>query len=167
MSDVDNEALEPAGTDEPDVLLHVPEVRVEEISLDVEDLRARVSLQADVLQLLKLHVGVEVELGRVDLTIKGVEAKALLKVRLDNVARIVDRVLTTLDNNPDMVERLLEHVDETLEEAPGILVDDVAEAVRPSRPKPEPSEKRRRHSRTDSPGTRPAKGPRGRRSEEE
>jgi hypothetical protein len=132
VNDVDNEGFDPAlqddepeagtaledggGEDEPDVLLDVPELRVDEISLEVEDLRARVALQADVLQLLKLHVGVEAELGRVQLTIKGVEAQALLKVRLDNVARIIDRVLTTIDNNPDMVERLIEQVGEATEE---------------------------------------------------
>jgi hypothetical protein len=102
--------------DEPDVLLDVPELRVDEISLEVEDLRARVALQADVLSLLKLHVGVEAELGRVQLTIKGVEAQALLKVRLDNVARIIDRVLTTIDNNPDIVEGLIEQMGEAAEE---------------------------------------------------
>ena len=132
MHDVENEGFDPAlradepeaatalkrggGDDEPDVLLDVPELRVDEISLEVEDLRARVALQADVLQLLKLHVGVEAELGRVQLTIKGVEAQALLKVRLDNVARIIDRVLTTIDNNPDIVERLIEQVGEATEE---------------------------------------------------
>jgi hypothetical protein len=131
VNDVDNEGFDPAlrddepevgtgleggGADgEPDVLLDVPELRVDEISLEVEDLRARVALQADVLQLLKLHVGVEAELGRVQLTIKGVEAQALLKVRLDNVARIIDRVLTTIDNSPDMVERLIEQVGEATE----------------------------------------------------
>lgn len=102
--------------DEPDLLLDVSELRVDEISLEVDDLRAQVSLQADVLELLKLHVGVEAELGRVQLTIKDVEAKLLLKVRLDNVARILDRVLTTIDNNPDIVERLTERVGETAEE---------------------------------------------------
>ena len=101
---------------DPDVLLDVPEVRVDEISLEVEDLRARVALQADVLSLLKLHVGVEAELGRVQLTIKGVEAQALLKVRLDNVARIIDRVLTTIDNNPEIFEGLIEQVGEAAEE---------------------------------------------------
>jgi len=132
VNDVDKEGFDPAledeepeagtvlegegGEDEPDVLLDVPELRVDEISLEVEDLRARVALRADVLQLLKLHVGVEAELGRVQLTIKGVEAQALLKVRLDNVARIIDRVLTTIDNNPDMVERLIEQVGEATEE---------------------------------------------------
>jgi hypothetical protein len=125
VTDAENDELEPppeddwgdAATDgEPDVLLDVSELRVEEISVEVEDLRARVSLEADVLQLLKLHVGVEAELGRVSLTIKGVDAKALLKVRLDNVARILDRVLTTIDNHPDIVEQLLEHVGEGVEE---------------------------------------------------
>ena len=95
---------------EPDVLLDVPEVRVDEISLEVENLRARVALQADVLSLLNLHVGVEAELGRVQLTIKGVEAQVLLKVRLDNVAGIIDRVLSTIDDNPEIVEGLIEQV---------------------------------------------------------
>ena len=42
----------PGRSDEPDVLLDVTELRVDEISLEVEDLTARVSLQADVLELL-------------------------------------------------------------------------------------------------------------------
>jgi hypothetical protein len=102
--------------DQPDVLLDVPELRVDEISLEVEDLHARVALRADVLSLLRLHVGVEADLGRVQLTIKGVEAQALLKVRLDNVARIIDRVLTTIDNNPEIVEGLIEQVGAAAEE---------------------------------------------------
>ena len=88
---------------EPDVLLDVSELRVEEISLEVEDLTAHVSLEVGVLDLLKLHVGVDATLGGVQLTIKGVEAKVLLKVRLDNVARIIDRVFDTIDNNPEIV----------------------------------------------------------------
>jgi hypothetical protein len=107
--------LEPSGgalsDSEPDVLLDVPTVKVEEINLQVEDLRARVSLQAEVLDLVKLNVGADVGLGRVELDIKGVEAQALLKVRLDNVAAILDRVLTTIDRNP----QILEHVTRGLE----------------------------------------------------
>ena len=117
MTDTDDEELEPtARHGDPDVLLDVTDLRVDEISLEVEDLRAQVSLQADVLQLLRLHVGVEAELGRVQLTIKGVEAKVLLKARLDNVARIIDRVMSTIDDNPDMVRQLLERVGATVEE---------------------------------------------------
>jgi hypothetical protein len=92
--------------DEPDVLLDVSELRVDEISLEVEDLTAHVSLEASVLDLLKLHVGVDVTLGGVQLTIKGVEAKVLLKVRLDNVARIIDRVFDSIDNNPEIIRVL-------------------------------------------------------------
>jgi uncharacterized protein involved in outer membrane biogenesis len=107
----DAEAFEPPRNQgDPDVLLDVPQLRVDEISLEVQDLKARVSLQASVLDLLNLHVGVDAELGRVELTIKGVEAQVLLKVHLDNVARILDRVLTTIDNNPQIVERLVEQV---------------------------------------------------------
>lgn len=91
---------------EADVLLDVPTLRVDEINLEVADLRARVSLNAEVLDLLRLHVGADVALGRVNLDIKGVEAQALLKVRLDNVAAIIKDVLRTIDNNPELLENI-------------------------------------------------------------
>ncbi|MGW2619416.1 hypothetical protein [Streptomyces sp. NPDC001500] len=90
----------------PDVFLDVPILKVDEIDLDVEDLRAHVSLQAEVLDLLKLNVGADVSLGRVHLGISGVEAQAQLKVRLHHVAQIIDRVLTTLDRNPEILHEL-------------------------------------------------------------
>jgi hypothetical protein len=85
-------------------LLDIPTVKVDEIDLEVDDLQARVSLRAEVLDLLKLHVGADVALGRVALKVKGVEAQALLKVRLDNVAAIIDRVLTAIEQNPQLLE---------------------------------------------------------------
>jgi hypothetical protein len=100
----------PAPSGEPDVLLDVPSLRVEEIDLEVDDLRARVALEANVLDLVRLDVGVEAELGRVHLGIKGVEAEALLKVRLDNLAAIIDRVLTTVDRNPQLLDRIVENL---------------------------------------------------------
>jgi len=106
---------------EPDVLLDVPTLKVDEISLEVADLRARVSLNAEVLDLLRLHVGADVGLGKVNLGIKGVEAQALLKVRLDNVAAIIKDVLQTIDNNP----QLLENITTTVARA----VDDVGTAA--------------------------------------
>jgi hypothetical protein len=89
---------------EPDVLLDVPQLQVEEIILDVEELRAHVSVQADVLNLLRLSIGADVEAGDVHLEIKGVDAQAVLKVRLDKVAEIINRVLTTIDRNPEILE---------------------------------------------------------------
>jgi hypothetical protein len=97
---------EQAGGASPDVYLDVPVLNVDEIELDVDDLRARVSLQAEVLDLLKLNVGADVALGHVHLGIKGVEAQAQLKVRLGNVAKIIERVLTTVDRNPRILEEL-------------------------------------------------------------
>jgi hypothetical protein len=94
----------------------------------VEDLTARVSLQANVLDLLKLHVGVDAALGGVQLTIKGVEAKVLLKARLDNVARIIDRVLDTIDNNPQIIGQLTEPIGQAVAEVvpgTGEVVDNV------------------------------------------
>ncbi|GAA3098079.1 hypothetical protein [Nonomuraea salmonea] len=112
-----SEGAEEARVDtDPDVYLDVPEVKVDEITLDVQDLRARVSLQAEVLDLLKLNVGADVFLGSVNLTIKGVEAQALLKVRLDNVARIIDRVLQTIDTNPQLLEHLTRGVGRAVED---------------------------------------------------
>jgi hypothetical protein len=102
-------------SDEPDVLLDVPVLKVEEINLDVEELRARVSLQAAVLDLLRLNVGVDVFIGQVGLEIKGVDAQALLKVRLENVAKIIDRVLSTIDRNPQILEQITEGVGSTVE----------------------------------------------------
>ncbi|MFF5158333.1 hypothetical protein ACFY3N_19205 [Streptomyces sp. NPDC000348] len=107
-----------AGAD-PDVFLDVPVLKVEEIDLDVEDLRAHVSLQTEVLDLLRLSVGADVTLGRVHLGISGVEAQARLKVRLDNVAAIVDRVLTTLDRNPEILRDLARGVGSAVQDVGG------------------------------------------------
>src|SRR5918999_6019750 len=99
-------AASDSDSEDPDVLLDVPVVKVDEINLNVDQLRARVSLQAEVLDLLRLNVGADVFIDHVGLEIKGVEAQALLKVRLDNVARILDRVLTTIDRNLQILEEI-------------------------------------------------------------
>ena len=90
----------------PDVLLDVPELKVDLIHLEVDDLDAHVALKARVLNLVKLDVGVDLHLSRVKLDVKGVHAEIVLKARLDHVAAIVDRVLTTLDRNPDLLKSL-------------------------------------------------------------
>src|SRR5215216_5644069 len=117
---------------EPDVLLDVPQLRVDEIILDVEDLHAHVSVEANVLNLLRLSVGADVQLGGVHLEIRGVEAQALLKVRLDKIAEIINRVLTTIDRNPEIVDQIvppLGAVTSELERTAGRSVDEVSGAV--------------------------------------
>ncbi|MFG3076464.1 hypothetical protein [Streptomyces sp. NPDC048225] len=127
-----DEAASVAEEHGPDVFLDVPQLKVDELHLDVEDLRARVSLQAEVLDLLKLNVGADVALGQVHLDIAGVEAQARLKVRLDNVAQIINRVLTTLDRNPQILEDLARGVGSAVHDVgrgAGTAVRDVGEGA--------------------------------------
>ncbi len=114
--------------DLPDVLLDVPVVKVDSLHLELDNLDAHVSLKAYVLDLVKLTVGVDVHLGRVALDIKGVEAQALVKVRLDHVAAVVDRVMTTLDRNPELLESLGEAI-EDIGAGTGDMLGESGEAV--------------------------------------
>jgi hypothetical protein len=100
--------------DKPDVLLDVPDVSVEEISFELDNLRAHLSLDAKVANLVQLNAGVDLGIDRVKLLIKGVHAEALLKVRLKHVADIVDRALTTIDRNPQIISQLLSTVEKTV-----------------------------------------------------
>src|ERR687898_938228 len=112
----------------PDVLLDVPVVKVDEINFELNDLRAKVNLFAKVLDLVELSVGVDAYLGRVKLVIQGVEAQALLKVRLDNVTAILDRVLTTIDRNAETSEMVVEGVSSAVEDigsGAGSAVEDI------------------------------------------
>jgi hypothetical protein len=97
--------------DRPDVLLDIPNVSVDEISLDVRNVRAHVSLEAKVAKLVHLGVGVDASIDDVNLSILGVKAQALLVVRLHNVRRIVDKVLTSIVQNPRLINRLFGTVD--------------------------------------------------------
>jgi pyruvate/2-oxoglutarate dehydrogenase complex dihydrolipoamide acyltransferase (E2) component len=100
---------------DPDVLLDVPKLNVEEIDLEVEDLQVRVSFHAELADLVKINVGLEAELGEVKLQIKGVEAQAQLKARLDNVRAIFSEVLSYLQHSPQFFRQALGPVDQTTE----------------------------------------------------
>jgi pyruvate/2-oxoglutarate dehydrogenase complex dihydrolipoamide acyltransferase (E2) component len=114
--------------EDPDVLIDVPLVKVDKIYLKLADLEAHVALNAQVLDLVQLDVGVDVHLGEVEIDIEGVEAQALLKVRLDHVGAIVDRVLTTIDRNPELVQSLGAAI-EDIGAGAGDLVGETGEAV--------------------------------------
>ena len=60
--------------------------------------------------------GVHVHCGKVELDIKGVDAQAMLKVRLENLYDILDRALTTIDRNPQILEALLKTVDTAVDD---------------------------------------------------
>jgi hypothetical protein len=100
------QARGPDGSGEPDVLLDVPQLKVDEIGLEVENLHARIALEASLGDLLQLHVGADVVIDKVALEIKGVDAQAQLKARLENVYSILDRTLQTVDENPEILSEL-------------------------------------------------------------
>ena len=101
------------ASDVPDLTLDVPSLGVEELNLDVENLRARVSLHAELADMVKLSIGVEADVDKVKLEAKGVEAQLLLKAGLDNVRAILTQALDALDNNPGVLEDLLRSSEET------------------------------------------------------
>jgi pyruvate/2-oxoglutarate dehydrogenase complex dihydrolipoamide acyltransferase (E2) component len=100
---------------DPDVLLDVPTLNVEAVDLEVEDLQVRVSLQAALADLVQINVGLEAELGEVKLGVKGIEAQAQLKARLDNVRAIFSEVLESLQYSPQFFRQTLGSVNQTAE----------------------------------------------------
>ena len=97
-----------------DVILEVPDLSVDSIGLTVANLRAQLALSANVARLVSLNAGADVGIDRVRLDIVGVQAEAYLYVDLDNVARIANRVVATLDRNPRILTQVLTTVDSTV-----------------------------------------------------
>ena len=95
---------------DPDVLLDVPKLAVEEIDLEVEELQVRVAFLAELADLVKINVGLDAEVNEVTLHIKGVEAQAQLKARLDNVRAIFGEVLESLEHSPQFFRQVVEPV---------------------------------------------------------
>ena len=109
-----------AGSDQPDVLLDIPNLSVEELTIEVANLDVHIALDARLANLLKLTAGADASIDQVKIGIKGVRAQATLIVRLDNVRAIIERTLQTLDNNPQLVTQLLSTVDNTVGTVGGV-----------------------------------------------
>jgi uncharacterized protein involved in outer membrane biogenesis len=149
--------------DDPDVLLDIPHVHVDEIDLQLDELKARVALEAHVLDLLRLDVGVDAELRGVALKIAGVDAEAQLKVRLENLTMILRRVMDTIDANPQILLNLADQlgaVGEAGSQAVGQTVPKLARAAGGSNGRPDAeisarSQRRATHRRRDGAGRSP------------
>jgi hypothetical protein len=119
-----SDGQEPDGQ-EPDVVLNVPELEVDRITLEVRDLRAHVSILAELANLLNLSVGVDARLDEVKLEIEGVEAEVHLIARLRNVRAILEKTLETIGEHPEILRilarSLTQVVRETLEGTLGTL----------------------------------------------
>jgi hypothetical protein len=104
---------------EPDVLLDVSELEVDRISLEVEDLRAHVSILVELANLLNLSVGVDARLDQVKLEIEGVEAEVLLKVRLKHIRAILEKALDTIGEHPEILRILARSLSQVVRESLG------------------------------------------------
>ncbi|KAL1872013.1 hypothetical protein VTK73DRAFT_1757 [Phialemonium thermophilum] len=107
QGDPESAIYETANTDpgvdilvpEPDVYLNAS-VYVGEIDIEVDNITAKVNLDAQVLKLLHFSAGVDASIDRVKLTIQNVSAKVELEARLENVVEMVNDVLHSIDLNP-------------------------------------------------------------------
>jgi len=98
------------GGGTPAFLLDVPVLNIDGIDLEVEDLRAHISLRAELASFVKINVGVDLYLDKVKLDIKGLEAQALLKINLDKVLGTLDRALESINMNPQILNEVVQDV---------------------------------------------------------
>ncbi|KAK4903367.1 hypothetical protein LTR27_000298 [Elasticomyces elasticus] len=111
---------------DPDVYLNAA-VHVGTIDLEVDNLTAKINLDAQVLNLLTFNAGVDLSIDRVRLLIENVNAKVLLEARLENLVAMIDDVLNSIDLNPIIAE-LSQDVGSIVDSA-GQLVSGVAGAA--------------------------------------
>ena len=109
-----------ASGDQPDVILDVPNLSVEQLTIEVNNLQVEIALEARLANLLHLSAGANARIDNVRIDLRGVRASATLIVRLDNVRAIIERTLQTLDNNPQIVTQLLSTVDNTVNTVGGV-----------------------------------------------
>jgi pyruvate/2-oxoglutarate dehydrogenase complex dihydrolipoamide acyltransferase (E2) component len=93
-----------ASEDDADVVLDVPVLNVEELDLEVEELRAHISARAELVGFLNINVGVDAYVDKVKLRIKGVEAQVQLKVKLERILGSIDRALQAIEKNPQLLD---------------------------------------------------------------
>jgi pyruvate/2-oxoglutarate dehydrogenase complex dihydrolipoamide acyltransferase (E2) component len=103
---VENRDLRP-GDEDADVLLDVPVLNIEELDLEVEDLRAHIAVRAELADFVKINIGVDAYLDKVKLGVKGVEAQLLLKVKLERILGTIARALDAIEQNPGLLDAVL------------------------------------------------------------
>ncbi|KAK3307667.1 uncharacterized protein B0T15DRAFT_185390 [Chaetomium strumarium] len=120
---------------EPDVYLNAS-VSVGHIGIEVDNITAKINVDAQVLNLLRFNAGVDASIDRVKLTIENVSAKVELEARLENVVAMVDDVLSSIDLNP-AIATLGKVINNTLGDVGDIIGDNPPSSS--SSPSPSPS----------------------------
>jgi YD repeat-containing protein len=89
-----------------DVVLDVPVVCVDQLALKTDTLRTKFVLDTRVTNLVRVNAGADIMMENVDVSVKGVHAKALLLVDLTEAANVVDQTLTFVDSHPEPLPRV-------------------------------------------------------------
>jgi hypothetical protein len=127
----------PSNGQEPDVVLDVPELEVDRITLEVRELRPHVAILVELANLLNLTVGVAARLEEVKLEIEGVEAEVILKVRLKHIRAILEKALDTIGEHPEILRILSRSLSRVVRESLGetlATLDSVLEGLEVGEP---------------------------------
>jgi len=100
----EEERAKATGEEDADVVLDIPVLNVEELDLEVEELRAHISARAELAGFLNINVGVDAYVDKVKLRIKGVEAQVQLKVKLERILGSIDRALQAIEKNSQLLD---------------------------------------------------------------
>jgi pyruvate/2-oxoglutarate dehydrogenase complex dihydrolipoamide acyltransferase (E2) component len=98
-------------SEDADVLLDVPVLKVEKLDLEVQNLRAHIAARAELADFLKISVGVDAYLDEVKLETEGVEAQVTLEVKLERILGTIDRALNAIEGNPELLVAALQGQD--------------------------------------------------------
>ena len=127
--DSDNTGEQTPARQDVDVLLDVSELEVDRIKLTVTNLRAHVSVLAELASLLSLQIGVDARLEETELEIEGVRAKLLLKVRLEDIRAILRETMQTVAEHPQILRILTRALDELVTQRIGDALDTLQSAL--------------------------------------
>lgn len=90
----------------PDVYLRVPDLSIGRLELNVDNLKADISLSASATNLVSVRAGVAVGVEKVNISIAEVRARLDLVIRLASLVDIVNRTMHSLDLNTTLVNAL-------------------------------------------------------------
>lgn len=91
-----------APAEGPDVELHVPRAEIGKLSLEVENLQARLDVDTRVAGLVSISAGVVATVQKLKMQLEGAQAETHLVVRLERVTDVLERALGTIDLHPEL-----------------------------------------------------------------
>jgi hypothetical protein len=96
----------------PDVEIHVPELDIDRLELTLENLVARVDVEATIgrpgNEFLNISIGVNARIDSAQIVLEDVQAEAHVIAYLDDVRVIALRALEVLDHHPEILTGLVE-----------------------------------------------------------